>query len=168
MRTRSTARLTVLAAVGALLPGCSSAASVDNNAPGKPLQLRLVTSSVERTCTAPDLTSDGPASACDREGTTTYELGRSLGVVTPTSVVLPTDQGSAQSVILDFDKTDTATLSEVSRKAVEKHLAILFDGQVLSAPRVMEPITTNQVVLAFGTAVEAKQVAAELTGSATP
>jgi preprotein translocase subunit SecD len=167
MRTRSIARLAVLAAVVALLAGCSSAASVGDSSPGKPLQLRLVTSSVQGTCSAPALTSDGPASACDRAGSTTYQLGESLGVITPISVVLPKDQGSAQSVILELDKADTGTLAAVSRAAIEKHLAILLDGRVLSAPLVKNPLTTSQVTLALGTASEAQQVAAELGAPAT-
>jgi preprotein translocase subunit SecD len=167
MHTRSVARVAVLAAVVALLAGCSSAASGGNGSPGTPLQLRLVTSSVEGPCSAPALTSDGPASACDRAGTTTYQLGKSLGVITPISVVLRKDQGSAQTIILEFDKADTDTLGDVSREALEKHLAILLGDRVLSAPLVKNPITTSQLALAFGTAAEAKQVAAELGASAT-
>jgi preprotein translocase subunit SecD len=167
MRTWSIARLAVLAAVVALLAGCSSTASVGDGSPGTPLQLRLVASSVQGTCSAPALTSDEPASACDRAGNTTYQLGESLGVITPTSVVIPKDQGSAQSIILELDKADTGMLADVSRAAIDKHLAILLDGRVLSAPLVKNPLTTSQVTLAFGTASEAKQVAAELTASAT-
>ena len=167
MHTRSVARVAVLAAVVALLAGCSSAASGGNGSPGTPLQLRLVTSSAEGPCSATTLTSGGPASACDRAGTTTYQLGKSLGVITPISVVLPKGQGSAQTVILEFDKADTDTLGDVSREALEKHLAILLDDRVLSAPLVKNPITTSQLTLAFGTAAEAKQVAAELDAPAT-
>ena len=58
-------------------------------------------------------------------------------------------------------------LADVSRAAIDKHLAILLDGRVLAAPLVKNPLTTSQVTLAFGTASEAKQVAAELTASAT-
>jgi preprotein translocase subunit SecD len=167
MHTRSVARVAVLAAVVALLAGCSSATGSGHGSPGAPLQLRLVTSSVEGPCSAPALTSDGPASACDRAGTTTYQLGKSLGVITPISVVLRKDQGSAQTIILEFDKADTDTIGDVSREALEKHLAILLGDRVLSAPLVKNPITTSQLALAFGTAAEAKQVAAELGVSAT-
>lgn len=61
-----------------------------------------------------------------------------------------------------------STLRNVSRKANDKHLAILFDGQVLSAPLIMNPITTSRVTLAFGTATLAKQIVVQLGGSATP
>jgi preprotein translocase subunit SecD len=168
MNTRLVASFAVLAAVVTLLAGCSSTATGATSTPGKPLQLRLVISSVEGTCSAPALTSDGPASACDRAGTTTYELAKSLGVVTPTSVALRKDQGSANSVTLELNTADTGTFADVSRKAIDKYLAIVLDGRVLSAPLVKDPITTSEVTLSFGTASEAKQVAAELSASATP
>lgn len=168
MDTRFVARIAVLAAVATLLAGCSSTATGATSSPGKPLQLRLVISSVEGTCSAPALTSDGPASACDRAGTTTYELAKSLGVVTPTSVTLPSDQGSTNSVTLELNEADTTTFGDVSREAIDKHLAIVLDGRVLSAPLVKESLTTSEMTLAFGTASEAKQVAAELRASATP
>jgi len=56
----------------------------------------------------------------------------------------------------------------MSRKANDKHLAIPFDGQVLSAPLIMNPITTSRVTLAFGTATEAKQIVVQLGALATP
>lgn len=128
--------------------------------------MRLVISSVEGTCSEPALSSDGPASACDRSGTTTFELAKSLGVVTPTSVALGKNHGSAQSVTLELNKADTSKFSDVSREAIGKDLAILLDGQVLSAPLVEESITTRELYLMFRTSSEAKQVAAELGASA--
>ena len=95
-------------------------------------------------------------------------LGKSLGTITPSSVVLAKDQGSAHSVILELNKADATTLGNVSGEAIDKHLAILLDGRILSAPLVKEPVTTSPLTLAFGTASEAKQVAAELSASATP
>jgi len=56
----------------------------------------------------------------------------------------------------------------VSRKANDKHLAIPFDGQVLPAPLIMNPITTSRVTLAFGTATEAEQIVVQLSALATP
>jgi preprotein translocase subunit SecD len=168
MNARFIIRVGVLTAVAVLLTGCSSLATGSTSSPGKPLQLRLVTSSVEGTCSAPALTSDAPASACDRAGTTTYVLGKSLGTVTPTSVVFSKDQGSAHSVTLQLDKADTRTVGNVSQEAIDKRLAILLDGRVLSAPLIMNSMTTSPLTLAFGTASEAKQVAAELSTSATP
>ena len=133
-----------------------------------PLQLRLVTSSAQGPCTLPQLrANNGPGSACDRAGTTTYELGESLGVLTPTSVAR-LDQGSGQTVVVGFDKADSNKLADVSRAVLEKRLAILLEGRVLTAPVVKEPMTTGNVSFAFGTASEAGQVAAALGASATP
>jgi hypothetical protein len=168
MNARLDFRFAVLAAVAILLAGCSSTTTGNTSSPGKPLQLRLVISLVHGRCSAPALTSDDPASACDRSGTTTYDLGKSLGTVTPTSVVLSKDQGSAHSVILELNTADISTLSAVSGKAIDKQLAVILDGRVLSAPLVKDPITTSPLTLAFGTASQAKQVAAELSASATP
>ena len=168
MNTRFGVDFVVLAAVTVLLAGCSSTADAGAGATGKPLQLRLVISSVNGTCTAPALRSDGPASACDSAGTITYELGKSLGTVTPTSVTLSKDQGSAHSVLLELNTADITTLGKVSGDSIDKNLAIVFDGRVLSASLVKAPITSSPLTLAFGTASDAKQTAAELAASATP
>lgn len=95
-------------------------------------------------------------------------MGKSLSTVTPTSVVLFKDRGTAHSVIFELNTADISTLSTVYRETIDKQLAILLDGQVLSAPLVKDPITTSPLTRAFGTASEAKQVAAELSASATP
>ena len=135
---------------------------------GKPLQLRLVISSVDGPCTAPALTSDGAATACDRAETTTYELAHVLGVITPDSVTLSDNQGSTSSVALDLNDTDIDTLSEVCHEALDKNLAIVLDGRVLSAPLVKDALTSSPLALMFETASEAKQVAADLTAATTP
>lgn len=84
------------------------------------------------------------------------------------SVTLSKDQGSAHSVILVLNQADTSTLGNVSGDAIDKNLAIVLDGRVLSAPLVKAPITTSPLTLAFGSASEAKQTAADLSASATP
>lgn len=165
MRTPSFVRLTAVVAVASIAAGCS-AADGDDGSPIPPLQLRIVTSSAYGPCSAPPLTSDGPGSACDRAGTTTYELAESLGVVTPTSVSRD-DQGTGQTVGAEFDTADTSTLGDVTGAAVEKQLAVLLDGTVLSAPVVKAPITEGTVAFAGGTAAEAAQLAAEFGASAT-
>jgi hypothetical protein len=162
IRAQTFALLTALA-VASIVAGCS-ATNGDGGSPRPPLQMRLVTSSAEGPCSAPPLTSDGRGSACDRAGTTTYELGESLGVVTPTSVTLD-GQGTGQTVVAEFDKADASMLGDVTGKALEKQLAILLDGKVLSAPVVKEPLTGGNLSLAFETASEAEQVAAELDAS---
>jgi hypothetical protein len=168
MNTQFVSRVAVLATVAILLAGCTSTATGNNSSPGKSLQLRVVTSSIEGPCTLPAISSDTPASACNMAGTTTYRLGKSLGTITPISVTLAKDQGSAHSVSLELNKADTSTLGTVSGEAIDKNLAIVLDGQVLSAPLVKSPITTSPLTLAFATASEAKQTTADITTSATP
>jgi hypothetical protein len=87
--SRSTSRLAVWVAIAMLLTGCTSTAPDHTISPGRSLQLRLATSSVEGKCSVPALTSKSPATACDRAGTTTYKLGESLGVITPSSADIP-------------------------------------------------------------------------------
>lgn len=168
MNTRFVARFAILASVAILLAGCSSTARGDTSSPGQPLQLRLVTSSVEGACTLPGLKSDGPGSGCDSAGTITYELGKSLGTITPTAVTLSKDQGSAHSVVLELNAADAGTFGDATGKAIDKNLAIVLDGRVLAAPLVKAPITTGPLTLAFGTASEAKHAAAELSAPAAP
>jgi preprotein translocase subunit SecD len=95
-------------------------------------------------------------------------LGKSLGEVPPTSVARPENQGSGQTVVVEFDKADTSKLADVTREAVEKQMAILLEGQVVSAAVVKDPITTSELTLAFGTPSQAEQVAAALGSSPTP
>ena len=165
MRTLPVARLAGLLAVASVAAGCSAVGG-GGASPSPRLQLRIVISSAPGRCTAPSLTSDGPGSACDKAGTTTYELGESLGVLTPTSVTR--DGQEKQSLRAEFDKADASKFGEVTRKALEKQLAILFDGKVLTAPVVKEPLTGGNMSLTFGNTAEAEKVAAELGASATP
>ena len=166
MRTLPFARLAVLLAVASVAAGCS-AANGAGASPAPQLQLRIVTSSAPGRCTAPPLTSEDPGSACDRAGTTTYVLAGSLGGVRPTSVARE-GQGAGQTVVAEFDKADASKIGDVTGKALEKQLAILLNGKVLSAPVVKEPLTSGKVAFTFGTAAEAEKVAAELGASATP
>ena len=160
MSRRSVAHLTALVAVVSFLAGCGAGdAAVDSVTP--PLELRLVSSSVQASCSAPSLNSDGPGSACDRAGVTTYELGEPLGVVTPTTVTRSGD-GAGQSVDVTFGTEDSTTLGDVTGAAVGKHLAILLDGRVLSAPLVLEPITVGAVAFSCGPAEEAARLATDL------
>lgn len=164
LRAQTFARLSVLVAVASIVAGCSAANS-DGGSPAPPLQLRLVTSSAEGPCSAPPLTTDGPGSACDRAGTTTYKLGESLGVVTPTSVTR--DGQERQALEVEFNKADASKFGDVTGKAVEKQLAILLHGKVLAAPVVKAPLTSGKMSFAFGTAAEAEKVATELGASPT-
>ena len=156
------------ASLAMLLTGCSTTTAGDTNSPGKPLQLRLVISSVDGPCPAPVLTKVDAAPACDQAGTTTYELGQVLGEITPDSVTLSEDQGSTNAVTLDLNDADAETLSAASSKALDKNLAMVLDGRVLSAPLVKDTLTRSSLTLMFATASEAEQAVADLSASTTP
>ena len=168
MRIRSFARLAVLVAVVSIIAGCAAAngANGDGGSTAPPVQLRLVTSSAPGPCSAPPLTSDGPGTTCDEAGTTTYELGESLGVMTPASVTRD-GQGAGQDVVVEFDKAGASTLSDVTGKAIDRQLALLLKGKVLSAPTVKAPLTDGKVAFGFETASQADQFEALLGPSAT-
>ena len=160
--------LLAFAVAATFLTGCSATAVGDTNLPGKPLQLRLVISSVDGLCTAQSLTADGAATACDQAETITYELSDVLGVITPESVTPSDNQGSTHSVNLDLNDTDIDTLSDASQEALDQNLAIVLDGRVLSAPLVKDTLSSSPLTLMFETASEAEQVAADLMAATTP
>jgi preprotein translocase subunit SecD len=64
--------------------------------------------------------------------------------------------------------TRTPTHSARFRATLDKNLAVILDGRVLSAPLVKDSLTTNPLTLVFETPSEAKQVVADLRTSATP
>lgn len=161
MNTRRIARVATILVAAGVLAACGSPGS----APSPSLQLRLVTSSTDGPCDAPALATDGPGTACSEDGTTTYQVGASLGTITPTSVTRP-DVGGGQVLDLAFDQAGSAKLGEVTGKAIGKQLAILIDGRVLSAAQVADAITGGTVQMSFGTSAEAARVAALL--HATP
>ena len=167
-------RVVALVAAVCIVAGCGAADGADgtsdtngtNGTAAPALQLRLVTSSSTGPCSAAPLTSDGPGSACDQAGATTYELAESLGVVTPASVARA-DQGAGHTVVLELEPEGARTLDAATGQATGKQLAMLVKGTVLSAATVAGPLTVgNALTLAFATAAEADQVDAELGGSA--
>ena len=76
-------------------------------------------------------------------------------------------QGNGQAVAVEFTRADADTLRDVTGKAIDKQLALLLDGKVLSAATVEAPITARMVMFAFGTASAANQFATELGAPAT-
>lgn len=125
-----------------------------------------MTSSTEGACDAPALATDGPGTACSEVGTTTYQVGASLGTITPTSVTHPDARGGLE-VDLAFDQTGSAKLGEVTGKAIGKQLAVLINGRVLNAPHVADAITGGTVRMSFATSAEATRVAALLRAAPT-
>lgn len=73
---------------------------------------------------------------------------------------------SRQVFTIQFDQPGSVRLADVTRGAVGKQLALLVEGRVLAAARVVDPITGGQFELATTTPAEAPQVAAALHASA--
>jgi preprotein translocase subunit SecD len=171
MRTRSAARVVGLGTAAALLAGCGSASGISavsgSPTPTLTLELRLVDSSTDGPCSEPPLTSGAPGSACGESGTTTYQVGASLGEVTPTAVTYTGGLSARQVFRMEFDDAGRVTLADVTRSAVGKELAILVEGKVLSAAHVIDPITGGQFELTTTTPAETEKAAAALHASAT-
>lgn len=163
MLSRPVARFLIPVVAASLVAGCGNGAGVASPSPA--LQLRIVTSSIEGPCSEPPLTSDAAGTACGMTGATSYEVGELLGEVTPTTATLIDGQGSGQGVAVELDEADAATLGDVTRGAVDERLALLLEGRVISAVRVVDPITGGQLVLATATSAEAEQVVATLGAS---
>lgn len=123
-----------------------------------PLELRSVTSSTDGPCTAPPPVTAAAGAACDFTGGTTYQLGAPLGTATPTSVET-TDRPDSSLITVTFDEPGRATIASVTSDAIGTQLAFLVHGRVITASRVMEPITTNQAEFAGATSAQAKQIA---------
>ncbi|MBE7162807.1 MAG: hypothetical protein INR72_16325 [Williamsia herbipolensis] len=160
MKTSQVAPAFVLGgAVTLLLVGCATADAHDGSAPAASLQLRAVASQSSEPCDTPQSASPGPVAdeACDAAGTTRYELGEPLGTITPSSVRLADSGASAKSIVLHLDEDDAATLASATRSARQHSMAILLDGTVVSAPRVMDTITTDDVTLTFDSTATAKR-----------
>jgi preprotein translocase subunit SecD len=163
MNSRQVSRRAAILATVGVLAACGSPSGTSTPS----LQFRLVTSSADGPCAVPALVTDGPGSACGEAGTTTYQVGASLGTITPTAVTRP---GVAGGLALDlgFDQAGSAKLGELTGKAIGKQMALLVDGRVLGASRVMDAITTGTVRLSVATSAEASQIAALLHASPSP
>jgi preprotein translocase subunit SecD len=94
-------------------------------------------------------------------------VGASLGEITPTAVTYPGGQAERQAFSVKLDRAGSVKLGDVTRKAVGRQLAVLVEGRVFSAPRVMDSITNGQLELVTTTPAEARQVAVALHASAT-
>ena len=100
-------------------------------------------------------------------GTTTYQVGASLGEMTPTAVTYPGGQAARQVFGVELDREGSVKLADVTREAVGRQLAVLVEGRVLSAPTVMDLITNGQLEFVTTTPAEARRAAAALHASAT-
>lgn len=72
------------------------------------------------------------------------------------------------SLMVEFDKNATGLFNALTARVVGAHLLILLDGEVSSAPVVMEPISGNRAMLTFGRKEDLEVMAAVLAGGPLP
>ena len=81
----------------------------------------------------------------------------------------PTFQNNEPIVSFRFDAVGGKRFGDVTSQNVGKHLAIVLDGQVISAPQIREPILGGSGVITGGfTAAEAQDLALLLRAGALP
>lgn len=84
------------------------------------------------------------------------------------TVVFDRQTGKPQ-VSLEFDSDGAKLFSDITSRNVGKTVAILLDNQLLSAPKVNEPITGGQAVIQGGFSTEeAKNLSIALNAGALP
>jgi preprotein translocase subunit SecD len=84
------------------------------------------------------------------------------------TVVFDSQTGKPQ-VSLEFDTEGAKMFEEITGRSVGKTVAIMLDDQLVSAPRVNEPITGGQAVIQGSfTTEEAKQLSIALNAGALP
>jgi len=95
------------------------------------------------TCTDPRGSKDPaqPLTACSRDGKTTYQLGPSFLDGSKIKSVEPTFSSGQWMVNVTFDAAGTRTWADYTSQNVQKQVAFVLDGQVLSAPTIDVAIT---------------------------
>lgn len=80
------------------------------------------------------------------------------------------DPNTNEPVIgLEFNAEGKKLFGEITTRSVGKQVAIYLDGEILSAPRVNEPITTGEAIITGKFSVEeAKDLATRLNAGALP
>jgi protein-export membrane protein SecD len=120
---------------------------------------------------------DEVVAACDREGTAKYILGATAVEGTDLSgaqAQLPRNSLSGWQVDLTFDTSGTSQFADITQQVVNlpppgNQVAIVLDGLVVSAPRILEPITGGQAqITGTFTQAEANDLARVLQYGALP
>lgn len=65
---------------------------------------------------------------------------------------------------IELSKKDAEAFADLSETLVNRELMVVLEGEVLSSPRVAEPITGGKVVLTSSSPVEAKTLFKRFTG----
>jgi hypothetical protein len=100
---------------------------------------------------------------------TGFPLKRST-CVTPRVVGVEPREEPMPSLMLDFDKSSAAEFNELTARCVGRHLLIVLDDELQSAPVVLEPITGRSAMLAVDRmpAEKRRVLEAALAGGALP
>jgi preprotein translocase subunit SecD len=73
-------------------------------------------------------------------------------------------QGEKPSVALILSEEGARKFAELTKQNVHKRCAILVDGQIVSAPRIMAPIRTGRAIISGDfTESEARRIARGLS-----
>lgn len=110
--------------------------------------------------------SQDPGNRPQQQYVSTGLSGKNLKSAT---VVFANQGLSEPQVSLKFDSEGTELFAQLTKKNLNKTIAIYLDGQILSAPRVQSEITTGEAVITgdFGLD-EAKELARRLNEGALP
>ena len=120
---------------------------------------------------------NAPLVSCDRTGTTKYILGNAevLGrQVSSAAAVLDQQGGGGWMVTLDFNSAGTTAFANVTSRVVslsapQNQVAIVLDGLVVSAPRIITAITAgNAQITGNFTQTDATDLANVLKYGALP
>ncbi len=106
-----------------------------------------------------------PLAGWDKTGLSGKQLKKATADVQQGSTSL----SSNIIVRLQFDEEGTKLFSEMTSANLNKQIAIVLDGQVISAPTVQSAITDGEAIISGSfTAEEAKQLATRLNSGALP
>jgi preprotein translocase subunit SecD len=113
---------------------------------------------------------DRPLATCDADGAAKYLLSAAVvrgANISDANAVLTTDGLAEWTVLLDFDGEGTAAFADATTDLVDNpeptnQFAIVLDGIVQSAPRVLNPITDGRAQITGDFTQETAQNLAQL------
>jgi len=118
---------------------------------------------------------DQPLFACDALGTVKYLLGPAVvqGTNIARAKAAPPPGQTAHQVELTLDQTGASSMTDLTttlclQPSPLNLLAFVFDGVVISAPAVNEPITNSVQITSSFTATEAQHLAALVNSGPLP
>jgi preprotein translocase subunit SecD len=73
---------------------------------------------------------------------------------------IPAKEGPA--IILRFTAEGKEKIANMTAKSVGRRYAIIVDGKVITAPKIVEPIPENATIFGFSSMTEAKSIAEKI------